>query len=72
MTRSEHLEWCKQRAYEYLDKGETGEAWASMASDLSKHDETREHPAILLGTMQLAGGLMSGEADIRRFIEGFN
>ena len=31
--RDEHLEWCKERAREYLDAGELSNAVASMGSD---------------------------------------
>lgn len=44
MNRAEHLNWCKQRALEYLNPGQffsIDDAMASMASDLGKHDETR-------------------------------
>lgn len=71
-TRAEHLAWCKQRALEYLDAGLNTEAVASMVSDLGKHEETRDHPGILL----MGGLAMLGEFNdvrkTRRFIEGFN
>ena len=71
MNRSEHLQWCKDQALEYLDKGDLVNAIASMLSDLRKHDETR-------GIGEKLGGLgmlyvMNGDfAGARRFIEGFN
>lgn len=72
MTRDEHLAWCKQRALEYVDRGEVTDAWGSMASDLGKHPETRNHAAIPLGMMMLVGGHLSTAHVMRRFIEGFN
>lgn len=71
-TRSQHIAWCKRRALEYVDLGQFNDAFASMASDLGKHPETREHAAIELGMMLLMGGHLATEADMRRFIEGFN
>lgn len=71
MTRQEHLQWCKERAIELLDAGDDVEAFASMCSDLNKHDETRDHIGIQLGTMQLFGMGLSGEK-LRRWIDGFN
>lgn len=71
-TRAEHLEWCKKRALEYVDRGDTKNAWASMVSDLSKHPETRGHIAVELGSQMFAGGMLSSTAEMRRFIEGFN
>jgi hypothetical protein len=66
------MEWCKRRALEYVERGDTQGAFASMASDLSKHDETRDHIGIQLGMMQLMGGMLSTPAEMRHFIEGFN
>ena len=40
MTRKEHLEWCKARALEYLDRGDIQNAVTSMMSDLGKHPGT--------------------------------
>ncbi len=40
MTREEHLEWCKVRAREFLDRGEYGPAITSMMMDLKKHSDT--------------------------------
>lgn len=72
MTRQEHMEWCKQRAREYLDRGDCSSAWASMVSDLGKHPETQEHAGIQLGMMQVMGGMLNTEPKMRTFIEGFN
>lgn len=71
-TRQEHLEWCKQRALEYADKGDAASAMASMTSDLNAHPETKGHAAIELGLMLLLGGHLSAPAEMRKFIEGFN
>ena len=72
MTRKEHLDWCKERALAYVDRGDTQQAFASMTSDLSKHPETAGNPAIMLGMQQMMSGLLSGVDDMRRFINGFN
>ena len=71
-SRAEHLAWCKRRALEYCDSGDTKTAFSSMASDLSKHPETEGHPAITLGMMELMSGRLNSPAAMRRFIEGFN
>jgi len=71
MTRAEHLEWCKQRAREYLERGDINQAVTSMLSDLSKHDETRHAGEAMAPVGMLY--LMNRDADgARRFIEGFN
>lgn len=69
-TRDEHLTWCKQRALEYLNRGEFVEAITSMLSDLGKHDETRE-----LGKKMAPIGIFyiihGDDYGARHFIEGF-
>lgn len=72
VTRSEHMAWCKKRALEYVDAGNTRDAYASMVSDLNKHPETANHAAIQLGMMLLMTGRLSSTEDMRAFIEGFN
>jgi len=72
MNRTEHIQWCKKRALEYVDSREIPQAWSSMVSDLSKHDETQEHPAISLGMGMLMMGKLNTKQEMRRFIEGFN
>jgi hypothetical protein len=67
-TRAEHLAWCKKRALEYLPN-DPQQAFASMASDLRKHDETRGHAGLELGMAMMMSGNMG---DMRKFIEGFN
>jgi hypothetical protein len=72
VTRAEHLAWCKQRALEYVDRGDTQQAFASMASNLGKHPETAGHSALQLGMMLLMGGHLNSPQKMREFIEGFN
>lgn len=71
-TRAEHLEWCKRRALEYVDAGEMRNAVTSMFSDLRKHPETEDHPAIQLGMMLRMAGKLDTARDVKSFIEGFN
>lgn len=72
MTRSEHVDWCKRRALEYVEQGDVQNAYASMASDLRKHRETEDHPAIMLGMQLMMIGDLSTPDKMRQFIEGFN
>ncbi len=73
MTRQEHLDWCKQRALEYIDRGDVVNGITSMCSDLEKHDETRGHKGIQIGIMMLMlPGKSSDIAWARHFINGFN
>lgn len=71
-TREEHLAWCKERALEYCDAGDIAQAFASMASDMQKCNETRADAAFLAGLSLMVNGQLSTPADMRRFIEGFN
>lgn len=74
MDRLEHLNWCKQRAREYLHSGNLVEAVTSMMSDLGKHPETVKTGSALamlglLALQQAQGGDSDG---VKRYIEGFN
>jgi hypothetical protein len=71
-TREQHLDWCKQQAHEYLDDGDIANALASMMSDLNKHPELKNHPAMYMGGMLLIGGHMWSVDEARRFIDGFH
>jgi hypothetical protein len=70
MTRAEHLAWCKQRAIEYVDRGDVPMALASMLSDLTKHEETL--PLAYLTGLQVQLSMIDRDpAAARRFIERF-
>ncbi len=70
MDRNEHLQWCKDRALEYLDNGDITNAFTSFASDMGKHPNTDIGAALMqLGMMYLLSG---NRQDMRRWIEGFN
>jgi hypothetical protein len=68
--REEHLEWCKKRALEYLDRGEVANAIASMGSDLRKHED---FIGIVDKMMPLAFfyAVNKDISGARRWIEGF-
>ncbi len=72
MTRTQHITWCKERALEHVKNSDLKNAWASMCSDLTKHSETQEHPAIQLGMMLIMTGKLSTQPEMQKFIEGFN
>ncbi|KKK87691.1 hypothetical protein LCGC14_2750730 [marine sediment metagenome] len=71
MTRQEHLQWCKNRALEYLNSDDLPSAVASMLSDLQKHPDTKLSTSLFprLGMMYVMNQDRDG---VRRFIEGFN
>ena len=69
-NRHEHLAWAKQRALQYLDAGDLADAFASMASDLSKYPELRGIGNKIFPLGMLA--VMNHDArELRRWIEGF-
>ena len=72
MNRQEHVQWCKDRALEYVDNGDLPNAYASMASDMKKHPETENHSAIALGMQMMMVGMLNTPGEMRKFIEGFN
>ena len=68
-SRDEHLAWCKNRALEYLDRGDLENAFASMGSDLNKHPELKPAaPLVLLGMKAV---IDHDARELRRWIEGF-
>jgi hypothetical protein len=69
MNRQEHLEWCKQRALEYVERGELTNAVASMCSDLGKHKETKCEPFLAFAGM---AEVERGRDAVKHWIEGFN
>jgi hypothetical protein len=72
MTRDEHLAWAKQRAHEYVERGQLLEAVTSMISDLRKHPEF-DKP--IYGSLGLVGAMFEvpkGREAVRRWIDGFN
>lgn len=71
-SRAAHLQWCKDRALAYVDAGDLHNAVASMASDMRKHPETKNHAGLEIMIMLLLGGQLDTPAEVRKFIEGFN
>lgn len=71
-SRAEHLKFCKDRAIKELETGTPNDAWSSMLSDMTKHEETATHPAIELGMMLSMTGHLSTAKQVREFILGFN
>jgi len=69
-TREEHLEWCKRRAREDLDRGEATNAIATMCTCLIQHPDF----AGIVEKMTPIGlyyAMRNDLEDARRFVEGF-
>jgi hypothetical protein len=75
MTRKEHLQRCKDRAMEYVERGDLLNAVTSMASDLEKHPETKTQSGGALQMLSVMAAMQAQQGDrqaVIRFIEGFN
>ena len=75
MTREQHLQWCKDRALEYLNPGEfysLNSAVTSMMSDMNKHPETSFAGDGVLTMLGIHAAMSGDQGEVRRFIEGFN
>jgi hypothetical protein len=70
-SRDEHLAWAKTRALEYLDRGDLANAFTSMASDLSKHEDFRKISAAM-GPVGMLYVMNHDARNLRYWIEGFN
>lgn len=70
-TRAQHIEWCKERALDYCDKGELQMAFSSMSSDLQKHTETAGHIGTALGMKLLVSKQLDTIEKMKRYINGF-
>lgn len=69
ISRTEHVDWSKRRALEYLDAGDLVNAVASMGSDMNKrHDTKIPPPFYALGLQHVMRGDVRG---LREWIEGF-
>ncbi len=78
-NREEHVKWCKDRAhaqYKYDKSGQEfsrpdkaiSNACASMISDMSKHDETKD----LTSTLAPMTIFIDSKEKMESFIDGFN
>lgn len=72
-ARGEYLQWCKDRAMEYVNRGELLEGVTSMMSDMEKRDDTKLGPALSGLGIHAAMAATQGNRDmVERYILGFN
>lgn len=73
MNKQEHLDWCKQRALEFVEAGDNQQALASMITDLGKHPDTLQlsGTAIFMGGQLYIGGHLSTAKEMTDWINGF-
>ena len=69
MDHHEHLQWCRERAREYLAAGDHMNAVTSMMSDLQKHDDWRDGK--LCTTMMMLYMVDPTRETAERIVEGF-
>ncbi len=72
MTREEHLQWCKDRALEYVEEGDLTQAFTSFQSDMRKHKETEDHSALQFMAIMVFGGQLATAHEMEKFINDFN
>jgi hypothetical protein len=72
VTRQEHLARCKQRALEYVARGDYPGAVTSMLSDLGKHPETERSSTGICAQIGMMELVRPTRDSITRYIEGFN
>lgn len=73
MTRLEHLEWCKKRAFEEMNySGKPSQGIISMMSDLRKHPETKGEALQSLCAMTLLTKPHITRQEVADFLNGFN
>ena len=70
MTAAEHFAWSKERALEYVNKGDAGGAMSSFIQDLANHEGTSGILDIDLQGLFLGEVMIDGVVGARRFING--
>ena len=74
ITRSEHMNWCKERALVELEHSGPASAIASMKSDFSKHPSTANNPSLDMMVTIAMVQLMQGQFNkqkAKEWVEGF-
>jgi len=73
MSREQHLEWAKQRAFKSLESdGDIVEMFNSFMSDLNKHPKLENHTGIELGIQLYYFGHLKTSKEMKKFIKDFN
>jgi hypothetical protein len=72
VNRQDHVVWCKQRALEYVEAGDTAMALTSLISDLRKHPLTESTAEVVgeLGTILVMAGHLGTPGEMRAWING--
>lgn len=70
-SREEHINWAKERANAYLQKGDFKSALRSFYSDMIKHPELKNHKYLSIGAQIILGGGLRTAEEVKKFINGF-
>lgn len=68
VSREWYVDWCKQRALEFVSQGNLSEAITSIFSDLQKHPATANREFVESGMRMLMDGQLSTPEKMREFI----
>ncbi len=60
VTAEEHLGWCKEQAFGYLDRGDAVGAVTAMCSGMRRHPGTANHAGLPLLVTLAAEGRLAG------------
>ena len=71
MDREKHLQWCKDRAEEYLQKNDFQGAYNSFRSDMLKHPGTANHGMLEFGEVLRVSGKLGTLKEVKKWIEDF-
>ena len=69
-TRAEHLQWAKERALMYCERGLLQLALDSLISDRAKSPETYDMDWVKSATLMWLEGELATQEQMREFIEG--
>lgn len=74
IPRAEYLAWRKERALEYADLGNTGDALMSLIQDFGRRPDTADGAdfVVRVGMPLAMGGQLATPRQLREFIEEFN
>ncbi len=72
-TPEQYLEWCKQRAFDFCDRGDTLGALFSMSKDVERSPYLRNdlREWLFMCNEFIEGGYLKTAADAREIIEDF-
>jgi hypothetical protein len=70
--RSDHLQWCKDRANKHIDVNDLPCAFLSFQKDMSEHPKTMNHISLGTGMALNSGGQLDTQVQMKDWINGFN